>query len=107
MHGFLTNIVLRQLRRLTLGAAVSLAIVAASALGTTRFPEPKFNQAELAVEKAQVLLVPSLCVTSSEKHTESCETLVRRAEELLARARQAVTAAATIASGGDVEVSRP
>ena len=106
MHGFLTNIVLRQLRRLALGAALSMAIVAASALGTTRFPAPRFNQAELAVLKAQYILAPSLCETPSEQQTESCMNLVRRAEELLARARQAVTAAATVASGGDVAVMR-
>jgi hypothetical protein len=106
MNGFLSNMMLRQLRRLTLGATVSMAIVSATALGTTGVPEPMFNQADLAVEKAQFLLGPSLCVAPSEQHTEFCENLVQRAEEFLARARQAVTAAATVADGGDVAVLR-
>ena len=106
MHGFLSNIIQRQLRRLALGATVSMAIVAATALGTSGIHEPKFNQAELAVEKAQLLLGPSLCTTPSEQHTAFCENLVRQAEEFLARARQAVTAAATVADGGDVAVMR-
>lgn len=106
MHGFLLNIIQRQLRRLMLGATVSMAILSATDLGTAGFQEPKFNQADLAVEKAQFLLGPSLCVASSEPQTEFCENLVRRAEEFLARARQAVTAAATVADGGDVAVLR-
>jgi hypothetical protein len=106
MHGFLSNIIQRQLRRLTLGATVSMAIVVATALDTTGFQEPTFNQAELAVEKAQFLLGPSLCGTPVERQTEFCENLVKRAEEFLARARQAVTAAATVVDGGDVAVLR-
>lgn len=106
MNGFLTSIVQKQLRRLTLGAAISAAIVTASTLETGRLDEPEFNQAELAVEKAQFLLAPSMCGASNEKQTEVCEYLVKRAEELLARARQAVAAAATVADGGDVAVPR-
>ena len=106
MNGFLMNTIQRQLRRLALGAMVSMAIVYASALGTTRPPEPKFKQADLAVEKAQFLLGPSLCEAPSEQQTAFCENLVRRAEEFLARARQAVTAAATVVDGGDVAVLR-
>ena len=106
MQGFLLNIIQRQLRRLTLGAAVSMAIVWAAALGTTGSQEPKFNRADLAVKRAQFLLGPSLCVAPSEQQTESCQNLVRRAEELLVKARQAVTAAATVADGGDVAVLR-
>lgn len=106
MHGFLLNIIQRQLRRLTLGATVSMVIVAAMALDTTGLQEPKFNQADLAVERAQVLLGPSLCAAPSEQQTELCENLVRRAEEFLVKARQAVTAAATVADGGDVDVLR-
>ena len=106
MQGFLLNIIQRQLRRLTLGAAISMAIVSATALGTTALPERKFNQAEIAVARAQFLLGPSLCAAPSEQQTEFCESLVRRAEEFLAKARQAVTAAATVADSGDVAVLR-
>jgi hypothetical protein len=106
MQGFLLNIIQRQLRRLTLAATASMAIVSAAALGTTAFPEPKFNQADHAVAKAQFLLGPSLCAAPSEQQTEVCEDLVRRAEELLVKARPAVTAAATVADGGDVAVLR-
>ena len=106
MHGFLLNIIQRQLRRLTLVASVSMAIVSATAIGTTGSHEPKFDQADLAVEKAQFLLGPSLCVASSEQQAEFCENLVRRAEELLARARQAVREAAIVADGGDVAIPR-
>jgi hypothetical protein len=106
MHGFLLNIIQRQLRRLTLGAAVSMAILSATDLGTTGFHQPRFNQADLAVEQAQFLLGPSLCVASTEQKAAFCENLVRRAEELLARARQAVREAATVADGGDVALPR-
>ena len=106
MNGFLMNTIQRQLRRLTLGAMISMSIVYASALSTTRTPEPKFKQADLAVAKAQFLLGPSLCEAPSQQQTAFCENLVRRAEELLERARQAVTAAATVADGGDVAIPR-
>jgi len=96
----------RQLRRLTIGATISLAIVSATAIETTGFREPRFDQADLAVEKAQFLLGPSLCVAPSAQQAELCESLVTSAKELLARARQAVTAAATVADGGDVTVLR-
>ena len=106
MNGFLMNTIQRQLRRLTLAATVSMAIVYAAALDTASSPAPKFNQADRAVEKAQFLLGPSLCDVPSEQHAAFCVNLVTRAEELLARARQAVTAAATVADGGDVAVLR-
>ena len=105
-NGFLMHTIQRRLRRLIIGATISLAIVSATAIETTGFLEPRFDQANLAVEKAQFLLGPSLCVESSAQQAELCESLVRRAEELLARARQAVTAAATVADGGDVAIPR-
>jgi hypothetical protein len=106
MTGFLTKIIDRQLRRLALGTAFSVLVVTTTALAMSRFHDPKFDEADLAVEKAQILLNAAACGVPGEKTTEACDKLMKRAQELLARARDAISAAAITADGGDVDLRR-
>ena len=106
MTGFLTKIIDRQLRRLTVGTAFGVAVVTTTALATSQFEEPKFDEAGLAVEKAQLLLTGTTCGEPGEKTTEACAKLMKRAQELLAKARDAIGAAAIKADGGDVDLRR-
>jgi hypothetical protein len=107
MRGFLTRTIDRRLRRLALGATFGMAVVTTTAVATGNFKNPGFDDAHLAVEKAQILLSDSACGTPGERAADSCVKLIRTAEELLARAREAVTAAATAADGGDVASTLP
>ena len=102
MHGFLTRMIDQRLRRLALGATIGMVIVTTIGVVTGNFQNPRFDEANLAVEKAQILLSDSACGPGGARATDSCVKLVRTAEELLARAREAVAAAATVADGGDV-----
>ena len=102
MRGFLTKIIDRRLRRLTAASTIGLAVVATVGITTGNFHDPKFDDAQIAVAKAQLLLDPSTCRAAGSRAAESCEKLVRRAEDLLTKAREAVAAAATAADGGDV-----
>ena len=104
MHGFLTRMIDQRLRRLALGATIGMAIVTTIGLVTGNFQNPRFDEVHLAVEKAQILLSKSACGTPGERATDSCVKLVRKAEDLLERAREAVNAAATVADGGDVVI---
>ena len=104
MHGFLTRMIDQRLRRLALGATFGMAIVTTIGLVTGTSQTPRFDEAHLAVEKAQILLSHSACGTPGERATDDCVKFIRQAEELLARAREAVNAAATIADGGDVVI---
>lgn len=104
MHGFLTRMIDQRLRRLALGATFGMVIVTTIGVVTGTFQNPRFDEAHFAVEKAQILLSDSACGTPGERAADACVKLIRTAEELLARAREAVTAAATIADGGDVAI---
>ncbi|HEX6315617.1 MAG TPA: hypothetical protein VFZ73_12195 [Gemmatimonadaceae bacterium] len=105
MRGFLTKNIERQLRLVTVGAAIGAVIVVSTAGENNRLAAPEFNQAELAVQRAQSLLRPSLCGAPTVDAV-SCDSLVQQAEDLLAKARAAMTAASTIVDGGDVDVPR-
>ena len=104
MHGFLTKMIDQRLRRLALGATIGMVIVTSIGSITGSFQNPRFDEAHLAVEKAQILLSTSACGTPGERATDSCVKLVQKAEELLKRAQEAVNAAATVADGGDVVI---
>jgi hypothetical protein len=106
MTGYLTKIIDRQLRRITLATVIGIAVVTTTALAISRFHDPKFDEADIAVEKAQILLNAAACGVPGEKTTEACDRLMKRAQELLAKARDAITAAAITADGGDVELRR-
>ena len=106
MTGFLTKIIDRQLRRLVMGAAAGMAVVSTTAVASGRFHDPNIDLAEVAIEKAQGLLALTVCGNPGEKTTEDCDKLVKKAQDLLAKTRDAVSAAAVAADGGDVVLRR-
>jgi hypothetical protein len=102
MRGFLQRIIDRRLRQVTVATTLGVAIVATTAVASGRWSEPKFDEADLAVEKAQILLTATECEEASYSAAVSCKRFVRRAETLLTQARRALSAAATVVDGGDV-----
>ena len=106
MTGYLTKIIDRQLRRVTLATVLGIAVITTTALAMSRFDHQNFGEAEHAVEKAQILLNDAACGVPGEKTTEACDKLMKRAQELLATARDAISAAASTADGGDVDLRR-
>lgn len=100
MHGFLKRMVERRLRRLIIGSTIAMAILTTTAVAAGRFHDPKFDEADLAVEKAQILLSVAECGAPGEKTTEACQKALERALDLLAKARATVNAAAVAADGG-------
>lgn len=106
MTGYLTKLIDRQLRRVTVTTVLGIGVVIATALAVSRFHDPKFDEANLAVEKAQILLSAAGCGERGDRTTEACDRLMKRAQELLAQARDAISAAAITAVGGDVALPR-
>ena len=104
MTGFLTRMIDQQLRRLTLGAILGIAVVSTAAVAASRFHDANLDLAEAAIEKAQGLLALTVCGNPGEKTTEDCDKLVQKAQDLLAKTRDAVNAAAVAADGGDVDL---
>ena len=99
MQGFLTRMIDQQLRRLAVGAAVVMGLVIATAVITgRRFETPRFDEAHFAVERAQLLLTATPCGEPGQKSTQACDKLMKRAQELLSKTREAITEAATAAS---------
>lgn len=92
MHGFLLRIIQRRLRRLALGTAFGMALVASSAVATSRLHDPGSNDAALSVEKARILV----CGAPGRQTTANCEEELREALDALTRDRSVITA------GGDV-----
>ena len=100
MTGYLTRIIDRQLRRVTLITTIGITILTTTALAMSRFHDTDLDLAAVAVEKAQGLLALTECGLPGEKTTEACEKEARKAEELLAKAYAAIAAAALAADGG-------
>jgi hypothetical protein len=73
MTGYLTKIIDRQLRRVTLATVLGIAVVTTTALAMGRFDHQNFGEAEHAVEKAQILLNDAACGVPGEKTTEACD----------------------------------
>jgi hypothetical protein len=100
MRGFVKRMVERRLRRLVIGSTIGMAILTAAAVAAGRFHDPKFDEADLAVEKAQILLGVAECGNPGEKTTKVCQKELKRALEVLAKARATINAAAVAADGG-------
>jgi hypothetical protein len=97
MRGFLTRIIDRRLRRLALGATFGVAIGTTSALSATAVEDSRFDNVDLAAERAQILLT-DVCDTPGGQPAVACEKRLQKALELLARVRQAINEA-SLASG--------
>jgi len=99
MQGFLLRIIQRRLRRIALGVTFGLAILTTTAVASGGFHDPKFDSADLAAEKAQILLENALCGNPGEKTTAECEKYLQKALDHLARVRESISAAAAAADG--------
>ena len=106
MKGFLARNVDRQLRRMTLGTMVGVAIITTSAVATGRTDEPTFDQAEIAVKRAQTLLTTGVCDSPDARTSAACAKLMKKAKDPLSKAADAISAAAVAADGGDVDLKR-
>ena len=106
MKGFLSRIIERQLRHLTLSTTLGIVIITASAVAAGRAREPKFDEANIAIAKAQNLVSAGVCGSPGEKTTDACARLMTKAQDLLAKARDAISAAQVAADGGDVVLRR-
>lgn len=102
MRGFLRKIIDRRLQQVTMATTLGVAMVATAAVAAERWKDARFEDANLAVEKAQRLLSATACDGGGARATVSCERLVRQAGELLEQAQRALSAAATVVDGGDV-----
>lgn len=100
MRGFLTRVIQRRLQRLTFGTILGMAIVTTSAVVTSGLQDPELGEAEVAVVKAQVVLGFAECGAPDAGTTAACEKELRKALQALARARSAITGAATAADRG-------
>jgi hypothetical protein len=100
MHGFVKRMIERRMRRLVLGSTIGMAILTTAALAAGRFHDPKFEEADLAVEKAQILLGIAECGNPGEKTTQVCQKELKRALDVLAKARATINAAAVAADRG-------
>ena len=94
MRGFLTKIVERRLRRLTLGAMFGVAIGTVGAGVVEPANAPGFDGADLAAARAQILLT-GVCGAPDEGPA-GCEQRLQKALVLLARVRATINEA----SGG-------
>ena len=92
MRGFLTKIVERRLRRLTLGAGFGVVIGTTSAVAAGPSPDPRFDGADLAAERAQILLTDA-CGESATGPAGACEKRLQKALELLVRVRATINEA--------------
>lgn len=99
MHDVLMRVMTRGIRRVAVGSALGV-VAATTTVISNRVRDPNLDQADVAAEKAQILLGSAPCGVPGEKSTEACERRVKRALDLLARVREIVTAA-TAADGGE------
>lgn len=91
MRGFLTKIIQRQFRGIALGAAFGMVVATTNAVATTPEPDPNLYAADLAAERAQILLAAADCGAPGDGPKEKCERHMKKALELLARVREAIT----------------
>ena len=99
MHGFVTRMVERRMRRLALTTTIAMAVISTTAVAAGRLYGDKFDDAELAVAKAQGLLADARCGNAGEKASRECLKNLKRARDLLAKARETVKNAAASDGG--------
>ena len=106
MQGFLLRIIQRRLRQLSVGTTFGAVVVTTAVVAAARFHDQRFDTADAAVVQAQNLLVAAVCGEPELKPTVECEKHARRAQELLARAREEISSAAAAADGIGVQITR-
>jgi len=106
MQGFLLRIIQRRLRRLALGVTFGLAIVSTSGVAANRLHDANFDLSGAAAEKIQVLLSLAECGNPGDKTTVECEKHLKRAQDLVARLREEISAAAAASDGIGAQLTR-
>lgn len=99
MHGLLWTVITRPIQRLTIASAIGM-LVAITAFASNQDQQPRLDSADLALEKARILLGAPVCASPDQRDTEACDKVLRKALERLNRARSIVE------SAGDVAVLR-
>ena len=99
MQGFIFRIINQKMRHLVIGATFGMGAVTTAAVATSRFHDARFDTAEAVVIQAQTLLGAAVCGDPGLKPTVECERHVKKVQELLARAREGIIAAAQAADG--------
>jgi hypothetical protein len=79
--------------RVAVGGTAVLLLATTAAAASRRLHDPKLDYADLAIEKAEVLLGAASCDVLYDKETKECEKAVAQALEDLSRAREEVAAA--------------
>ena len=92
MRGFLTKIVERRLRRLSLGAGFGIVLGTTGAMAAGGTPDPRFDSADLAAERAQILLTDA-CGEPTPGPAGPCQKRLQKALELLSRVRETINEA--------------
>lgn len=91
MHGLLWTVITRPIQRLMILGAIG-TLVAATAFASNRDQHARLDGADLALEKARILLGAPVCTSTGQRDTEACDKVLRRAMERLNRARSMVEA---------------
>ena len=90
MRGLLSTVITRPIQRLTIAGAIG-TLVATTAFASNRQPV-SLDGADLALEKARILLGAPVCSSPDERDTDACDKVLRKAMERLNRARSIVEA---------------
>ena len=100
MRGFLTKVIERRLRRLTLGAMFGVAIGSIGTVATEGTQDPGLDGADLAAARAQILLT-GVCGDQSQGFAGPCEKRLEKALALIARVRATINESTTTAAGAN------
>lgn len=98
-----TNVrsVVRPIRRAAIAVTIAVTIVSTAAMAMARPHDPKFDEADLALEKAQILLGAAAC-GGDEKAMKECQKNVDKAIQDIVIARAEVAAAAAASDAGTI-----
>lgn len=98
-----TNVrsVVRPIRRAAMAVTIVVTIMSTAAMAMARPHDPKFDEADLALEKAQILLGAAAC-GGDEKAMRECQKNVDKAIQDIVTARAEVAAAAAASDAGAI-----
>lgn len=98
-----TNVrsVVRPIRRAAMAVTIVVTIMSTAAMAMARPHDPKFDEADLALEKAQILLGAAAC-GGDEKAMRECQKNVDKAIQDIVTARAEVAAAAAASDGSAI-----
>lgn len=91
----------RPIRRAAIAVTIVVTIMSTAAMAMARRHDPKFDEADLALEKAQILLGAAAC-GGDEKAMKECQKNVDKAIQDIAIARAEVAAAAAASDGSTI-----